>query len=136
MFSFPSPLAVMSGPLAAPLLSLLSPPPHDATTSASPTTAITTEAASSALRLIVAPLFIQTPLLCCADYTGVVTSPGERDLLSPKRLCVLEARARVLPNDHELPAAVERHDEARDRPRVQAVADGSRSATELAVPVL
>src|SRR2546426_12171421 len=127
MLSLPSPLALMSGPLT--LLLLLSlPPPQEVTTSVSAMTAITTKAASRALRLVDTPLFIRTLLLGCADDTGVFTAPDERDSASPKRLGVLEAGLRILTDDHELAAAVERDDEARGRTRVHAVADGSRRA--------
>src|SRR6476659_7637541 len=124
MLSLPSPWALMSGPLTllSLLLSLL---PHEATTRASATTPRTTHAASRALRLVSIPLFIRTPLLFCRNDTGVFTIPNQRDLPSPKRLGVLEARLRVLPDNHQFTAAVERDHEARHGPCIQAVADGS-----------
>src|SRR5436190_15552440 len=125
--SLPSPFALMSGPFAPPPLSL--PPPHDAAIRASATTVITTETTSSALRLVDRPLFIRTPLLGCVDDTGVAALPSERHRLATKRLGVLEARPRILPDDHQLAASVERDYEAGDRAGVEAVADRSRCHT-------
>src|SRR4051794_7556261 len=118
MLSLPSPFALMSGPLAAPPLLLLSPlssppPPQDAATSARASTAATTATASSALRLVARTLLIRTPLLCCADDTGVVTLPREPHGPAAKRLGVVEGGARVLADDDQLAAGVERHHEPR-----------------------
>src|SRR6266567_3045598 len=123
MLSLPSPCALMSGPFTLLLLLLLL-LPHEATTSASPTTAITTTAASAALRLI-GSLFIRTPLLGCADGSGVLTSPDERHRTVLERFGVIEARACILPHDHQLAAAFERDYEPRNGACIQAVADGS-----------
>src|SRR3954447_21409403 len=111
MLSLPSPCALMSGPLAPLLLLLSPPPPHEAATSVSARTAPITDAASRALRLADS-LFIRTPLLVCADDTGVFAFPGERHRSVPQRLGVLEAGARILPHDHQLAAALELYDKA------------------------
>src|SRR4051794_1778333 len=109
----------MSGPLTSLLLVLLSsPPPQEATTSASATTPITTRAASRTLRLI-GSFFIGTPLLGCADDTGVLASPDERHRTVVQGFGILEARARILAHDHQLTAPVELDDEARDGPCIQ-----------------
>src|SRR4051794_19383631 len=127
MLSLPSPCALMSGPLAPVLLSLSSPPPQEATTSVSARTATITDAASRALRLADS-LFIRTPLLGCADDTGVFAFPGERHRSVPQRLGVLEAGVCILAHDHQLAAAVELYDKACGGACIQAVADSSGSA--------
>src|SRR5689334_23033617 len=120
MLTWPSPFALMSGPVTVLELLLLLLLPQDATTSASASTPTTTRAASRALRLIDDRLFIRTaPLLGFGNDTCVVAVPDERDPAPAEGLGVLESRTSVLPDDHQLAATVERHQKARDRPCIQ-----------------